>query len=89
MPPLTTASPAEVLEAALKLKPEERERVARELWHSVQPPGAPSKEDPGFVEELERRAQAMRDDPSQSVPWEVARRRIQERLERQRADRAD
>lgn len=62
---MTTLTAADILKAALALPTPDRERIARELWDSVPPPGVLSEDDPGFAEELGRRSEAMRsgDDP--------------------------
>lgn len=79
---------ADILKAAMTLPAPDRERIAHELWGSVPPPGVLSESDPGFGEELDRRSQAYRDDPSRAIDWEVARESVLEALREQRAERA-
>ncbi|TWT99269.1 putative addiction module component [Botrimarina colliarenosi] len=86
---MTTLTAADILQAALALPRPDRERIARELWDSVPAPGVMSEGDPGFAEELDRRAQAFRDDPSRAVDWDVAHAAVLESLHQQRAERAN
>ncbi len=74
---MTTAA-AELLAAALKLSPEEREDVAEELLHSLEPPESDIDRmtDEEFEAELNRRAEELRRDPSAGIPWEEARRQL-------------
>jgi len=68
---------AEILKTALALPEQERILLATELIDSVagKPPGL-SVDDPGFLEELERRAT----DGSTPIPWDEVKRRLDEKL---------
>lgn len=69
-------SAAELLEAALKLPPEQREELAERLLDSLDPP--PQAEageviDEEFAAELRRRMAESDRDPSVRIPWEQVR----------------
>ena len=72
----TTA--AEVLSAALKLSPEEREDLAEQLFDSLDGPGnaIDAMTDAEFEAELARRREEARRDPSVMIPWEEVRREL-------------
>lgn len=53
---MSTASPYELLDLALALPEDDRLRIASELMASVKPPGLLSADDPGFLEEIQRRS---------------------------------
>lgn len=75
---MTTA--ADLLAAALKLPPDEREELAGRLWDSLDPPGSDIDRltDEEFEAELHRRAEELRRDPSSGIPWEEVRRHMLE-----------
>jgi len=66
---------AEVLSAALKLSPEEREHLAEQLFESLERPGNAIDEmtDVEFEAELARRIEEAERDPSVMIPWEQVR----------------
>jgi len=69
---------AEILNAALKLSPEERESVVEQLIESLDGPGNPidAMNDEEFEAELNRRHEEARRDPSSLIPWEEVKRRM-------------
>lgn len=71
---------AELLAAALKLPPDEREALAERLWASLDPPGTGIDEmtDEELKAELDRRAEEAERDPSVMIPWEEVRKRALE-----------
>lgn len=88
----TTLTADELIQAALKLPESDRLFLATELFASIPPPpGILCEDDPGFVEELDRRSEKHRRDPSRALPWEDANKRLIAQLEDQKAktDRAD
>lgn len=85
---MSTLSADELLQAALKLPESDRLYIAAELLASIPPPpGILCEDDPGFFEELERRSDEHRRDPSKAIPWEEAMRRIEADLDERRAKR--
>ncbi len=77
----TTAK--EVIEAALKLDPEDRAKVAHELLDSLDG-GANGGLDAGWIEELERRARAIDEGEDDLIAWPEARKEIEGSLRRSR-----
>jgi putative addiction module component (TIGR02574 family) len=76
---MTTAA-ADLLAAALKLSPEDREELVGELWDSLDPPESDIDRmtDEEFEAELNRRREESRRDPSVMIPWEEVQRQLQE-----------
>lgn len=72
---MTTLTAADILEAALKLPSIDRERIAMELLaRSPAPAGVLSEDNPGFLEELDRRAAALESGADPGVdPFEAIR----------------
>ncbi len=68
----------ELLAAALKLSPDEREDLAEQLWDSLDAPGSAVDEmtDAELEAELNRRRDESLRDPSAAVPWEEVRRHM-------------
>lgn len=68
----------ELLAAALKLSPEEREALAERLWDSLGPPdtGIDAMSEAELEVELNRRREEARRDPSVMVPWEEVKRKL-------------
>ncbi len=60
----------EILESALKLEPDERERLAEALWQSL---GNPASVEAAWADEIQRRITAAESGQSDSTPWEEAR----------------
>jgi putative addiction module component (TIGR02574 family) len=72
-------SQEELFKSALALPEGERILLATELLDSIEsPPTQFSVDDPGFLEELERRA----NDSSPGIPWEEVKRRMESKLGR-------
>ena len=64
----------------LQLSPAERIQLAQDLWDSLPEDPDLLPLDEAQVQELNRRLQAHRDDPSTAVPWEVVRAQLRERF---------
>lgn len=71
---------ADILQAALRLPRSDGELIARELWDSMPAPGVMSDDDPGFLEELDRRVEELNRDPSKALDWEVVKEELRERF---------
>lgn len=69
---------ADLLTAALKLSPEEREFFAERLLESLDGPdnSIDAMNDEEFEAELNRRHEEARRDPSSLIPWEEVKRRM-------------
>ncbi len=78
-----TAAAKEIIEAALKLDPADRVKVAHELLESVDG-GANGGLDAKWVEELERRAQDIDEGRGDFLSWPETRREIESSLRRGR-----
>ena len=72
----------QVLEEALKLKPEERASVAAELLESLEPaPGNQAADvEAAWAAEIERRARRVLRGESFGEPWEDVRRRAGQKI---------
>ena len=70
-----SAAVADLLAAALKLPPEDREALADHFRDSLDPPGSDIDRmtDAEFEAELNRRAAESDRDPSSRIPWEQVR----------------
>jgi len=75
---------SDLLSAAMSLPESDRASIAYELLHSLKPPGILSEDDPGLLEELERRSAALDRDPSLGIPFEEVDRRIRQKLAERR-----
>jgi putative addiction module component (TIGR02574 family) len=75
---------SDILSAALSLSENDRASIALELLHSLRPPGVLSEDDPGFLEELERRSDAYDRDPSIGIPWDDVEPQIRQKLKDRR-----
>lgn len=66
---------ADLLAAALKLPPEERQELADRLLDSLDPPdtGIDPMTDAEFEAELKRRMEESDRDPTVRIPWEQVR----------------
>lgn len=73
----------EIIEAALKLEPADRVRVAHELLESVDG-GGNGGIDAKWVEELEQRARDIEEGHGDFLPWPDARREVEDSLRRSR-----
>jgi hypothetical protein len=78
----------EIQAAAMSLPVLERERLGMLLLESSRPPGIMSEDDPGFLEELERRSAALDRDPSLGVPFEEVSLRLRQKLKDGRNSRS-
>lgn len=65
-----TAAAKQIFEAALKLDPSERERLAEALWHSVDDQG---DVEGAWAEEIRQRIAAADTGKIDSTPWDEAR----------------
>lgn len=65
-----TAAAKQIFEAALKLDPSERERLAEALWQSIEDQG---DIDAAWAEEVKRRIEAADAGAIDSTPWDQAR----------------
>lgn len=77
------AQAKDIFEAALELEPAERARLAQELLDSLDG-GDNGGLDAQWLEELERRAQAIDEGKEQFVSWSEARQEIEDGLHRGR-----
>ncbi|MEO0531231.1 MAG: hypothetical protein AAF266_11755 [Planctomycetota bacterium] len=77
----------DILKAAFALPEAERLRIGRELLHSVPPPGVQCEGDPGFFEELDRRAEAYADGSMKTYSGEDVRLYLAEKLAEDRKAR--
>ena len=73
-------SATELLAAALKLPPAEREALANQILDTLGPPdtGTDARTDAEFEAELNRRRDEARRDPSVMIPWEEVRKGLWE-----------
>jgi putative addiction module component (TIGR02574 family) len=78
-----TAAAKQIIEAALKLDPADRVKVAQELLESVDA-GANGGLDAKWIEELEQRAQETDAGRGDFLSWPEARREIESSLRRSR-----
>jgi len=60
----------EIIDAALKLAPAERERIAETLWQSLEDPAVVET---AWGEEIQRRIMAADANQIDSAPWEETR----------------
>lgn len=60
-----------ILAEALLLPEDDRATMAAELLASLHPRSVPSDEDPGWLEEIERRADRVRRGGSEGLAWEA------------------
>jgi putative addiction module component (TIGR02574 family) len=75
----------DVLQAALKLPPEERATLARDILASLGPPaGLWSLDEPGFIDELDRRVAEAKKHPETLTPARVALSRVRTSLRKQK-----
>ena len=65
-----SAAAKEIFEAALKLNPAERERLAEALWQSIEEQG---DIDAAWAEEIKQRLAAADAGVIDSTPWDEAR----------------
>jgi putative addiction module component (TIGR02574 family) len=65
-----SAAAKEIFEAALKLEPSERERLAEALWQSIEDQGGI---DAAWAEEVKQRIAAADAGEIDSIPWDEAR----------------
>jgi putative addiction module component (TIGR02574 family) len=66
-----------VCDAALALSEDERVLLVQRLLDTL-PPGACQYTEDELAEELDRRAEEARRDPSALIPWEEVRRRLRQ-----------
>ena len=71
-----SAAAKEILEAALKLDPIERARVADTLWHSLSEAEVEAIEDAEDVVEAEAILARMKENREQPIPWEDVKKRL-------------
>ena len=75
----------DLLDQILRLPVPERALIAQRVLDSLQE--SPASVEAAWVPELERRAREIEEGRVQTVPWGVARARIERRLDARRADR--
>jgi hypothetical protein len=78
-----SAAVKEILEAALKLEPADRVKVAHELHESVDA-GANGGLDAQWIEEIEQRAREIEEGRGDFLSWADSRREIEGSLRRSR-----
>jgi putative addiction module component (TIGR02574 family) len=78
-----SAALKDILEAALKLEPADRVKVAHELLDSIDK-SADGGLDAAWIEELEQRAQEIEEGRGDFLSWGEARREIESSLRRSR-----
>jgi putative addiction module component (TIGR02574 family) len=76
---------SEILSAALSLSDDERASIAYELLHSLKPSGILSEDDPNFLAELERRAEAFDRGETTAHDWEEVSRELRQMLRERRS----
>ncbi|HVZ86282.1 MAG TPA: addiction module protein [Polyangia bacterium] len=69
-------SSKEILEAALKLDPIERARLADNLWHSLSEADIEAIEDAEDVADAEKILVRMKENREQPIPWEDVKKRL-------------
>lgn len=66
-----------LLEAAMKLPPEERAALAAKLLESLDDDAVDDDAEAAWAAEIERRVQEIKAGTARTIPWEEARARIQ------------
>ena len=69
-----------VLESALSLPPEDRERIADELWDSLEHGDDEASVEKAWEEELARRTKDIEEGRAELVAWEDVKAEIAKRL---------
>jgi putative addiction module component (TIGR02574 family) len=69
-------STKEIIEAALKLDPVERARLADTIWHSLSEAEIEAIEDAEDVVEAQAILARMKKNREQPIPWEDVKRRL-------------
>jgi putative addiction module component (TIGR02574 family) len=72
----------EILEAALKLEPTERERLVEELTASLHSGFASEEIEKAWLDEIERRSREIDDGTAELVEWSEVREQLAERRAR-------
>jgi putative addiction module component (TIGR02574 family) len=72
-----TAAAKQIFEAALKLEPGERERLAEALWQSIEDQGDIEE---AWAEEIKQRLAAADAGEIDSTPWDEARNELLDEL---------
>lgn len=81
---MSTVSSHELIDMALLLPESDRLQIAGELLASVKPPGVMSVDDPGFIEEIQRRCEEIDAGTAVLVDYETAMAGIRESLKARR-----
>lgn len=83
-----STEPAKVFDVALSLPEGDRARLAYKLLQSLKPPSALSVEDPGFEDELQRRAEAYDAGETSASDWDTVAGRLRQALRAGSPERA-
>jgi putative addiction module component (TIGR02574 family) len=70
----------EILSAALELEPHERERIANDLWGSLEEGHDQASIDKAWEDELARRAKELDEGRAEIVEWDDVKAKIAKRL---------
>jgi putative addiction module component (TIGR02574 family) len=70
----------EILHAALELEPHERERIANDLWSSLEEGHDQTSIDKAWDDELARRAKELDEGRAEIVEWDDVKAKIAKRL---------
>jgi putative addiction module component (TIGR02574 family) len=77
-----TAAAKQIFEAALKLEPSERERLAEALWKSI---GEQGDVDAAWAEKIKQRIAAADAGEIDSIPWDDSRDELLDELKQIRS----
>jgi putative addiction module component (TIGR02574 family) len=69
-------STKEIIEAALKLEPVERARLADTIWHSLSETEIEAIEDAEDVVEARTIVARMKENREQPIPWEAVKKQL-------------
>ena len=75
-----SAAAKEIIEAALKLEPEEREQIADALWDSLDHGDDEASVEKAWDEEIARRSKELDEGRAELVGWEDVKAEIARRL---------
>jgi hypothetical protein len=78
---MTAMSSHQLIDLALMLPESDRLQIAGELLASVKPPGVMSVEDPGFIEEIQRRCDELDAGTVELLDYETVMARLRESLQ--------
>jgi putative addiction module component (TIGR02574 family) len=75
-----SAATKEIIEAALKLEPEEREQIADALWDSLDHGDDEASVEKAWDDEIARRSKEIDEGRAELVAWEDVKAKIARRL---------